>query len=60
MAAIDTMTAGRGFVLGFLLSAVNPKNLLMCVAAGTTIAAGGLSGGQNAWSAALGQLVPSR
>ena len=32
MAAIDQMTAGRGFVLGFLLSAVNPKNLLMAVA----------------------------
>ena len=37
MSAIDTMTAGRGLVLGFLLSAVNPKNLLMAAGAGVTI-----------------------
>jgi threonine/homoserine/homoserine lactone efflux protein len=43
MAAIDTMTAGRGFVLGFLLSAVNPKNLLMAASAGLIIGTAGLS-----------------
>jgi len=48
MAAIDTMTAGRGFVLGFLLSAVNPKNLLMAVAAGEIIGTGGLTVGEEA------------
>ena len=37
MSAIDTMTAGRGLVLGFLLSAVNPKNLLMAAGAGVII-----------------------
>ncbi|MCS5718944.1 GAP family protein [Herbiconiux sp. CPCC 205763] len=37
MSAIDTMTAGRGFALGFVLAAVNPKNLLMGVAAGVAI-----------------------
>ena len=43
MAAIDSMTAGRGFVLGFLLSAVNPKNLLMAASAGLIIGTAGLS-----------------
>ena len=46
MAAIDTMTAGRGFVLGFLLSAVNPKNLLMSIGAGVIIGSGGLTVGE--------------
>ncbi len=46
MTAIDTMTTGRGFVLGFLLSAVNPKNLLMAIAAGVVIGSGGLTVGE--------------
>ncbi|MDQ2661457.1 MAG: GAP family protein [Actinomycetota bacterium] len=46
MAAIDTMTAGRGFVLGFLLSAVNPKNLLMAIGAGVIIGSGALTVGE--------------
>ncbi|MET3568011.1 threonine/homoserine/homoserine lactone efflux protein [Leifsonia sp. 563] len=37
MSAIDTMTGARALVLGFLLSALNPKNLLMGVAAGVAI-----------------------
>ena len=37
MSAIDTMTAGKGLGLGFLLSAVNPKNLLMAISAGVII-----------------------
>ena len=37
LGAIDTMTAGRSFVLGFLLSGVNPKNLLMAAGAGVII-----------------------
>ncbi|MFI6813389.1 GAP family protein [Nonomuraea sp. NPDC050328] len=41
MAAIDKMTPGRSESIGFLLSAVNPKNLAMCVAAGVAIAQGG-------------------
>lgn len=46
MAAIDQLTAVKGAGLGFLLSAVNPKNLLMAVAAGVAIGTGGLSGGE--------------
>ena len=46
MAAIDTMTTGRGLVLGFLLSAVNPKNLLMGIAAGVIIGTAGLTAGE--------------
>ena len=37
MKAIDTMTAVKGAGLGFLLSAVNPKNLLMAAGAGVII-----------------------
>lgn len=48
MAAIDGMTAMRGFVLGFLLSAVNPKNLLMAAAAGVVIGTAGLDPGASA------------
>ena len=37
MKAIDTMTAAKGAGLGFLLSAVNPKNLIMAAGAGVII-----------------------
>jgi threonine/homoserine/homoserine lactone efflux protein len=57
MTAIDGFTPGKAAGLGLALSAVNPKNLLMCVAAGTTIAAGGLSGGQDAWAVAIFTLI---
>jgi len=39
MGAIESFTLGRALVLGFLLSGINPKNLLLCLAAGTTIGA---------------------
>jgi len=45
MQAIDSMTAGKGLGLGFLLSALNPKNLLLGIAAGVAIGAGGLNVG---------------
>ena len=45
MSTIDSLTFGKALGLGFALSAVNPKNLLMCLAAGTTIGAAHLSGG---------------
>ncbi|KAA9162587.1 GAP family protein [Amycolatopsis acidicola] len=51
MAAIDTFTAMKATGLGFLLSAVNPKNLAMTVAAGVTL--GALPAGQ----AAIGTAV---
>lgn len=37
MSAIETMNAGKGFGIGFLLAAVNPKNLLLGAAAGVAI-----------------------
>jgi len=43
MSAIDSMTPIRGLALGFLLSGLNPKNLLMGVAAGVAIGSGGLT-----------------
>ncbi|MFE1595014.1 GAP family protein [Nocardia sp. NPDC058705] len=45
MTAIDTLTPVKAMGLGVLLSAVNPKNLLLCVAAGVAIGSGGLSAG---------------
>jgi threonine/homoserine/homoserine lactone efflux protein len=44
MNAIASFTFGKAAGLGFLLSAVNPKNLIMCLGAGTTIGAAHLSG----------------
>ena len=43
MSAIDSMNTGRGFALGFILAAVNPKNLLLAVSAGVTIGSAALS-----------------
>jgi hypothetical protein len=48
--AIDRFTALRAGGLGLVLSAVSPKNLPVCVAAGATIAGGGLSAVQRTWS----------
>lgn len=45
MAAIDEFTAGRALGLGVLLSAVNPKNLALTVAAAASLAQAGLSAG---------------
>jgi threonine/homoserine/homoserine lactone efflux protein len=46
MSAIDSMTAGKGLGLGFLLSAVNPKNLLMAFSAGVIVGGASLAFGQ--------------
>ena len=46
MSAIDSMTFGKALGLGFLLSAVNPKNLLMAASAGVFIGAAALAVGQ--------------
>lgn len=40
MRSIDKITPVRGVLLGFVLSAVNPKNLMLCAAAGMAIATG--------------------
>ncbi|WP_345763755.1 GAP family protein [Diaminobutyricibacter sp. McL0608] len=53
MKAIDSMNAGKGFGLGFLLSAVNPKNLLMAVAAGLAIGSAALTIGQTVIASAI-------
>lgn len=45
MAAVDSMTPVKGFGLGFLLAAVNPKNLLMSISAGLIVGGAGMSTG---------------
>ncbi|MEU8799373.1 GAP family protein [Spirillospora sp. NPDC048819] len=45
MKAIDKLTPARAASLGALLSAVNPKNLMMCAAAGIAIAQGEMGAG---------------
>jgi len=46
MDTIDGFGMGKSFGIGFLLSAVNPKNLLLVAAAAATIAGAGLSVGE--------------
>lgn len=43
IAAIDKMSPAKAVVLGFLLSALNPKNLLMGAAGGLAIGSAGIS-----------------
>lgn len=57
MSAIDTMTASRGLGLGLLLSAVNPKNLLLGAAAGLAIGSGGLSVSETVVSIAIFTII---
>ncbi len=52
MAAVDKMTLGRALLLGVALSAINPKNLGMSLAAGSTIGGAGLTGGAEVLSVA--------
>ncbi|TCC48966.1 GAP family protein [Kribbella capetownensis] len=46
MSAIDTLTPVKGAGLGFLLSALNPKNLIMAAGAGIAIGGSNLGNGQ--------------
>lgn len=46
MSAIDSMTAGKALGLGFLLAAVNPKNLLMAASAGVIVGGANQTFGQ--------------
>lgn len=46
MAAVDTVGTGKALGLGVLLSAVNPKNLTLCLSGGVAIASGALSTGE--------------
>ena len=45
MSAIDSFTLVRALLLGFALAAINPKNLLMCIAAGSALGGSDLSSG---------------
>lgn len=53
MAKIDELKPAASFGLGFLLSALNPKNLLLAVAAGASLAALPLSSGETAGAVAV-------
>jgi hypothetical protein len=46
MAAIDDFSAVKSVGLGILLSAINPKNLALTIAAAVTISGSGLTGGE--------------
>jgi threonine/homoserine/homoserine lactone efflux protein len=59
MAGIDRLRPGGALGLGALLSAVNPKNGGLTIAAAATIAAAGLAGGQQAVVLAVFVLVGS-
>ena len=48
MASVDSMSAPKALGLGFLLAAINPKNLLIAASAGVIIGGAGLSVGQAA------------
>lgn len=47
MSAVDSMTAVKALGLGFLLSAVNPKNLLLAISAGVIIGGSNLGLGDS-------------
>ncbi len=53
MAAIDSFTPGKSFGFGAALSAVNPKNLALTLAAAASIAQAGLDGGESAIAVAV-------
>jgi threonine/homoserine/homoserine lactone efflux protein len=53
METIDTFTPRKSFVLGVLLSAVNPKNLALTVAAAASISQDGLDEGEAAVAVAV-------
>jgi threonine/homoserine/homoserine lactone efflux protein len=53
MAAIEEFTFVKAAGLGFVLAAVNPKNLLMCAGAGTVVAGAGISVSQQVVAVAV-------
>jgi threonine/homoserine/homoserine lactone efflux protein len=59
MASIDRLKPGGALGLGGLLSAVNPKNGGLTIAAAATIAGAGLAGGQQAVVLAVFMLIGS-
>jgi threonine/homoserine/homoserine lactone efflux protein len=59
MSAIDEFTALKSFGVGILLSAINPKNLGLTITAGASIAAAGLSSGEEVGVFAIFLLIAS-
>jgi threonine/homoserine/homoserine lactone efflux protein len=59
MTTIDQFSAGKSFLLGVLLSAANPKNLALTLAAAASIAQAGLSGGDTAVVVAVFVIIGS-
>ncbi len=57
MATIDSFTPPKALAIGVLLSGINPKNLLLTVAAAAAISATGISAGQEAIALAVFILV---
>jgi threonine/homoserine/homoserine lactone efflux protein len=53
MRTIDGFTAGRSLAMGFALSGINPKNLLLTVAAAAAVAQAGVSTGDEAVAMAV-------
>jgi threonine/homoserine/homoserine lactone efflux protein len=59
MAAIDDFTFPKALGLGFLLSAVNPKNLIMAAGAGVVIGSGALGTGGDVAAIAVFTVIAS-
>lgn len=59
MASVDGFTAPKSLVLGAALSAANPKNLALTLAAAGSIAQAGLSTGQDAVAVAVFVIIGS-
>jgi threonine/homoserine/homoserine lactone efflux protein len=53
MQTIDTFATGKAFAMGALLSGINPKNLLLTLAAASAIAQTGIDTGQQAVALAV-------
>jgi threonine/homoserine/homoserine lactone efflux protein len=59
MAAIDTITPVKAAGLAFLLAAVNPKNLMMAVAAGVTVGTSQAATGTVVWALVVFVVIAS-
>lgn len=59
MAGIDDLTAGKALGFGALLAGVNPKNLMLSLAAGAALAQLGLTTSDTVWSLVLFVVVAS-
>jgi hypothetical protein len=57
LGAVDTFSPVKALAAGGVLAAVNPKNLLLAVAAATTIAQSGLAGADQAVAYAVFAVV---